>query len=204
MFTGITEGKGSVKSISKIKVRSSKRRSDIKLTICLGNLIKGLKIGSSVSIDGACLTITRLHRRTATFELVEETTNRTCLGKLKVGDKVNIERSLRLGKRLEGHIVLGHVDTTGTVAAVHKSATQTKMWIKIKDKEVLSSIVSKGSIAVNGTSLTVVDLTTSAVSVVLIPHTLAVTTLGEKSKGELLNVESDIIGKYVASMLPKN
>jgi riboflavin synthase len=204
MFTGITEGKGSVKSISKIKARSNKRRLHIELTICLGNLIKGLKVGSSVSIDGACLTIIHLHNRTATFELVEETTNRTCLGTLKVGDKVNIERSLRLGKRLEGHMVLGHVDTTGTVDAVHKSASQTKMWIKIKDKEVLSSIVSKGSIAVNGTSLTVVDLTTSAISVVLIPHTLAVTTLAEKSKGELVNIESDIIGKYVTRMLPKN
>jgi riboflavin synthase len=204
MFTGITEGTGSVKSISKAKAKNNQRRADIKLTIWLGKLCKGLKVGNSVSIDGACLTITGLRRNTADFELVEETTNRTCLGSLKAGDNVNIERSLRLGSRLEGHMVLGHVDTTGIIEDVDKSATQTKMWIRIKDKEVLRSIVSKGSIAVNGTSLTVVDVTPCTVSVVLIPHTLAVTTLRRKSIGDVVNIESDIIGKYVSNRLPKN
>jgi riboflavin synthase len=204
MFTGITEGTGSVKLISRTKAKNNQRGSDIKLTIWLGKLIKGLKVGNSVSIDGACLTITGLHRGTADFELVEETTKRTCLGSLKVGDKVNIERSLRLGNRLEGHMVLGHVDTTGTIEDIDKSATQTKIWIRIGDKEVLRSIVSKGSIAVNGTSLTVVDVTTSTVSVVLIPHTLTITTLGQKSTGDVVNIETDIIGKYVSSSLPKN
>jgi riboflavin synthase len=204
MFTGITEGTGSVKSISKTKAKNNQRRSDIKLTVWLGKLSKGLKVGNSVSIDGACLTITELRGMTADFELVEETTRRTYLGSLKVGDNVNIERSLRLGNRLEGHMVLGHVDTTGIIEDIDKSATQTKMWIRINDKEVLRSIVSKGSIAVNGTSLTVVDVTTSTVSVVLIPHTLATTTLGTKTTGDVVNIESDIIGKYVSSRLPKN
>ncbi|MFL6344401.1 MAG: riboflavin synthase [Nitrososphaeraceae archaeon] len=204
MFTGITEGTGSVKSIFKTKAKNNQRRADIKLTIWFGKLCTGLKVGSSVSIDGACLTITGLRRNTADFELVEETTRRTCLGSLKVGDNVNIERSLRLGSRLEGHMVLGHVDTTGIIEHVNKSATQTKMWIRIKDKEVLRSIVAKGSIAVSGTSLTVVDVTSTAVSVVLIPYTLAITTLGQKSIGDVVNIESDIIGKYVSSRLPKN
>ena len=204
MFTGITEGTAPVKSISKIKTKSDEPRADIKLTIQLGKLAKGLKVGNSVSIDGACLTITRLGRGMADFELVKETTKRTCLGSLKVGDKVNVERSLRLGTRLEGHIVLGHVDTTGTIDEVNTLDTQTKMWIRIKDKEILSSMVSKGSIAVNGTSLTVVDVTNNMFSVVLIPHTLAMTTLGQKSKGDVVNIESDIIGKYVLNSLPKN
>jgi riboflavin synthase len=204
MFTGITEGTGSVKSISKTKSECSQRRSDIKLTISLGHLSKGLKVGNSVSIDGVCLTITALRNKEADFELVEETTSRTCLGSLKVGDYVNIERSLRLGNRLEGHIVLGHVDTTGIIKKIDKSESQTKMWIRPNDGEVLKTIVSKGSIAVNGTSLTVVDVANKAFSVVIIPYTAAVTTLGKKSSGDLVNIESDILSKYVSRILPKN
>ena len=204
MFTGITEGTGQVRSISKSKSEYSKRRSDIKLTVSLGQLSKGLKVCNSVSIDGVCLTVTALHNKEAEFELVEETTSRTCLALLKVGDYVNIERSLRLGDRLEGHIVLGHVDTTGIIEEIHKSESQTKIWIRPNDGEVLSSIVSKGSIAVNGTSLTVVDVTNKAFSVVIIPHTATVTTLGKRSVGDLVNIESDILSKYVSRMLPKN
>jgi riboflavin synthase len=204
MFTGITEGTGSVKSILKTKSEYNQPRSDIKLTISLGHLSKGLKVGNSVSIDGVCLTITALRNKEADFELVEETTSRTCLGSLKVGDYVNIERSLRLGNRLEGHIVLGHVDTTGIIEKIDKSESQTKMWIRPNDGEVLKTIVSKGSIAVNGTSLTVVDVANKAFSVVIIPYTVAVTTLGKKSSGDLVNIESDILSKYVSRILPKN
>jgi riboflavin synthase len=126
------------------------------------------------------------------------------LGSLNVGDKVNIERSLRLGDRLEGHLVLGHVDTTGIVEDIDKSDSQIKMWIRVKDREVLRSIVTKGSVAVNGTSLTVVDITTYSFSVVLIPHTALITSLGRKSVGDVVNIESDIISKYVSNILPKN
>ena len=204
MFTGITEGTGSVKLISKTKSEHSRRRSDIKLTISVGQLSRGLKVGNSVSVDGVCLTVTALRNKEAEFELVGETTDRTCLGSLKVGDDVNIERSLRLGDRLEGHIVLGHVDTTGTIEVIDKSESQTKMWIRVNSREVMRSIVSKGSIAVNGTSLTVVDVTSNTFSVVLIPHTAAVTTLGRKSVGDMVNIESDIISKYVSNLLPKD
>jgi riboflavin synthase len=204
MFTGIIEGTGLVRSISKIKSKKDHRSSDVKLTVYLGHLRKNLKVGNSVSIDGVCLTITALYDNKADFDLVEETTNRTCLGSLNVGDKVNIERSLRLGDRLEGHLVLGHVDTTGMVEDIDKSDSQTKMWIRVKDREVLRSIVTKGSIAVNGTSLTVVDITTNSFSVVLIPHTALLTSLGRKSVGDVVNIESDIISKYVSNMLPKS
>jgi riboflavin synthase len=204
MFSGITEGTGSIKSISKTRSEHTQQLSDIKLTISLGRLSKGLKVGNSVSIDGVCLTITALRNKEAEFELVKETTNRTCLGLLKAGDYVNIERSLRLGDRLEGHIVLGHVDTTGTIEVIDKSEFQTRIWIRVDSIEVMPSIVSKGSIAINGTSLTVVDVTSNAFSIVLIPHTAAVTTLGRKSVGDMVNIESDIIGKYVSNRLPKN
>jgi riboflavin synthase len=204
MFSGIIEGTGSVKSISKMRSKKDQRRSDLKLTVCLGPLSKNLKVGNSVSIDGVCLTITAIHNNKADFDLVQETTNRTCLGSLKVGDKVNIERSLRLGDRLEGHLVLGHVDTTGTIEDIDKSDSQIKMWIGVKDREVLRLIVTKGSIAVNGTSLTVVDIATHSFSVVLIPHTALLTSLGRKSVGDVVNIESDIISRYVSKILPKN
>jgi riboflavin synthase len=201
MFTGIIEGIGYVKSISKLKGKN--KAADIKLRIYLGKLRNGLKVGSSVSINGACLTITKLAKGTADFEVVHETIKRSCLGLVKAGDKVNIERSLRLGDRLEGHIVLGHVDATGIIQEIITSKTETKILIKIEDVETLRSIVSKGSIAVDGISLTVVYINDDKVSIALIPHTLAATTLSLKSKGDRVNIETDIIGKYVTSSLQK-
>ena len=177
----------------------------MRLSIYLGKIYKGLKVGNSVSINGTCLTITKLcKRRTADFEIVGETIKRTCLGLVRPGDKVNIERSLRVGERLEGHIVLGHVDATGTIKEIITSTIETKIWIKIEKREVLRSIVSKGSIAIDGVSLTVVDIKDDKVSISLIPHTLANTTLGLKSNGDKVNVEIDIIGKYIINNLPKS
>jgi riboflavin synthase len=203
MFTGIIEGIGEVKSVSKFKDKN--KAASIRLSIYLGKIYNDLKIGNSVSINGTCLTITRLYKRgTAEFEIVEETIKRSCLGLVRPGDKVNIERSLRLDGRLEGHIVLGHVDTTGTIKEIITSTAETKMWIKIENREVLRSIVPKGSIAIDGVSLTVVDVKDDKVSIALIPHTLANTTLGLKSNGDRVNVEIDIIGKYIINNLPKN
>ena len=197
MFTGIIEGVGTVKSISKVKSKNKAPGADIQLSIYLGRLKKGLKIGNSVSIDGVCLTITRLHKGSADFQLVDETVERSCLGLIKPGDKVNIERSLRLGDRLEGHIVLGHVDTTGIIEQIINSSGETKMWIKINDQEIFHSIVPKGPLAVDGISLTVVNVKDQKISVALIPHTLSNTTLGLKSRGDRVNIEIDVIGRYV-------
>lgn len=197
MFTGIIEGVGTVKSISKVKSKNKEPGADIQLSIYLGRLKKGLKIGNSVSIDGVCLTITRLHKGSADFQLVDETVERSCLGLIKPGDKVNIERSLRLGDRLEGHIVLGHVDTTGIIEQIINSSGETKMWIKINDQEIFHSIVPKGPLAVDGISLTVVNVKDQKISVALIPHTLSNTTLGLKSRGDRVNIEIDVIGRYV-------
>jgi riboflavin synthase len=197
LFTGIIEGLGTVKSISKVKSKNKVPGADIQLSIYLGKLKNGLKIGNSVSIDGVCLTITRLHKGSADFQLVDETVKRSCLGLIKPGDKVNIERSLRLGDRLEGHIVLGHVDTTGIIEQIINSSGETKMWIKINDQEIFHSIVPKGPLAVDGISLTVVDVKDQKISVALIPHTLSNTTLGLKSRGDRVNIEIDVIGRYV-------
>ena len=202
MFTGIIDGLAEVKSISKI--RSNNRAADTRLCISLEQKFKrDLKVGDSLNINGACLTTTRISK-TVDFEIINETMNRTCLGFLKAGDRVNIERSLRLGDRLEGHFLLGHVDGTGIIKKITKSPTETRLWIRILDRKLMSFIVPKGSIAIDGVSLTIIEVKdkSKTISVALIPHTLATTTLGLKSIGDRVNVETDIIGKYISRHLP--
>ena len=198
MFAGIVEGMAKVKSVSK-----SKRRADTTMRVQLGKLAHGLKVGDSVSINGVCLTVTKTSRGDAEFEMVAETIRRTSLGKLSPGDKVNIERSLRIGDRLEGHFVLGHVDGTGTIVDTIRRPSETKLWIKL-DNNLTKTVVEKGSIAVDGVSLTLVDVESDKLSVSLVPHTLDVTILGSKSKGDKVNIEFDVLGKYVNNNLPKS
>jgi len=199
MFTGIVEGTARVKSVSR-----SKKRADTVMGVQLGSrLARGLKVGDSVSINGACLTVAKVSRGDAEFEMVAETIRRTNLGRVRPGDKVNIERSMKVGDRLEGHFVLGHVDGTGTIEEIVKMPAETKIWIRLDDERLARSVVSKGSIAIDGISLTLVDVEGSRISISLIPHTLDITTFGTKSKGDKVNVETDILGKYVNSNLPK-
>ena len=198
MFTGIVEGMGKVKSVSK-----GRRGADTAMRLSLGRLGRGLKRGDSVCINGACLTVTKLSKGEAEFEMVAETIRRTNLGRVKPGDRVNIERSMKVCDRLEGHFVLGHVDGTGVVEGVEKTPSETKIWIRL-DKGLAKTLVPKGSIAVDGVSLTLVDVEGDRVSVSLIPHTLDATTLGERSKGDWVNIETDILGKYVANTQPRN
>lgn len=202
MFTGIIEGLAEVKSISRIK--NNKRAADTRLRISLREKLKGdLKVGDSLSINGTCLTATRISK-TVGFEIINETMNRTSLGFLKAGDKVNIERSLRLGNKLEGHFLLGHVDGIGIIKKIIKSPTETRLWIRILNRKLMAFIVPKGSIAIDGVSLTIVEIKDKykMISVALIPHTVDTTTLGLKSLGERVNVETDIIGKYISKHLP--
>ncbi len=196
LFTGIIQGVGGVENISKKK--SGGRAAQ--LTVDLGKLARGLKVGDSVSINGACLTVVNLSKNKASFEMINETMKRTALGSLTLGDMVNIERSLKVGDTLDGHFVLGHVDGIGKIIDKVKQKDQTKLWVSI-DKKLLKYIVSKGSIAIDGISLTVVDVNSNKISVALIPHTIAVTTLGIKKKGDLVNVEIDVLGKYARKVL---
>jgi riboflavin synthase len=197
MFTGIIKAIGTITSVSK-----SKSGAEIIIRVRLGKFGRGLKKGDSVCINGACLTATKLSRGEAEFELVSETIRRTNLGQTKSGDMVNIERSLRVGDRLEGHFVLGHVDGTGVIEDIQKVSSETTIWIKL-DKLLTKSLVPKGSIAVDGVSLTLVGVEGNHISVSLIPHTLKVTTLGTKRRGDRVNIEVDILGKYVMNNLPK-
>jgi riboflavin synthase len=191
MFTGIVKGIGMVTSVSK-----SKSGAETAIRVRLGKLGRGVKRGDSVCINGACLTATKLSKGEAEFEMVAETIRRTNLGNVKPGEIVNIERSLRVGDRLEGHFVLGHVDGTGIIEHIQKMSSETIIQIKL-DKWLAKSLVPKGSIAVDGVSLTLVGVKGNRVSVSLIPHTLKVTTLGMKRRGDRVNIETDILGKYV-------
>ena len=192
MFTGIVEGIGKIEKISK----NTKNRSAIQMTVNLGKHAKGLKIGQSVALNGVCLTATKLSKSNCIFEMIEETTRKTDLGNLKSGDIVNIERSLKTGDRLEGHFVLGHVDGVGVIKKIQNKPKEVQVWFEVP-KKLSKYVVKKGSIAVDGISLTVVDVKNNLASVCLIPHTMEITNFKTKNIGDKLNIETDILGKYI-------
>ncbi|MFB5611182.1 MAG: riboflavin synthase [Nitrosopumilaceae archaeon] len=192
MFTGIVVGTGKVKDISK----NTKNRSAVQMTVDLGKQSKGLKIGQSVALNGVCLTVTKLSKNLGRFEMIDETTKKTDLGNLKAGSIVNIERSLRAGDRLEGHFVLGHVDGVGIIKKIIKKPKEVQVWFEVP-KKLAKYIVKKGSIAIDGISLTVVEVKKNLVSVSLIPHTIDVTNFKTKKIGDKVNIETDILGKYI-------
>ena len=192
MFTGIVEGVGKVEKIS----QNTKNRSAIQMTVNLGKYGKGLKIGQSVALNGVCLTATKLSKNNCIFEMIEETTKKTDLGNLKVGGIVNVERSLKAGDRLEGHFVLGHVDGVATIKKIQKKPKEVQVWFEVP-KSLSKYVVKKGSIAMDGISLTVVDVKKNLASVCLIPHTIEVTNFKTKDIGDKVNIETDILGKYI-------
>jgi len=194
VFTGIIEGQGRVKKFD-IK---TKNRSAAKMEIDLGNLVKGLHTGDSVAINGVCLTATSISKNQAEFEMIGETLKKTNLGMIKPGDKVNIERSLKVGERMEGHFVLGHIDGTGKIVKIEKLPKEIKFWIELS-KDLARFVVKKGSITVDGISLTLVDVIKNKISISIIPHTMKITNLSSKKIGDKVNIETDILGKYTIS-----
>jgi riboflavin synthase len=155
-----------------------------------------LRLGESVSVNGACLTVVAHDAETFAFEVGPETLRRTNLGELKPGDRVNLERSLQLGDRLSGHLVQGHVDGVGRIERRLPEGQWVTMWFRCPE-ELAAQLVTKGSVAVDGISLTVVDVERDGFSVALIPHTLEHTTLGFKGPGAAVNLETDLLAKYV-------
>lgn len=192
MFTGIVQHVGQVRSI---RPTGDGRR----LTIDLGPLAAGLAIGDSVAVAGACLTASAVDGACADFDVVPATAERTTLGALRAGTKVNLERSLRPDRGLEGHIVQGHVDGTATVRRIERG----RGWVVefVCPAELAATMVPRGSVAVDGVSLTVAAVEAGGFSAALIPTTLAATTLGGLAVGDAVNVETDILGKYVAKYL---
>ncbi|HET6515651.1 MAG TPA: riboflavin synthase [Thermodesulfovibrionales bacterium] len=193
MFTGLISEMGDVISLMR-------KRSGASLTVKAVTLQQDAVIGDSISISGACLTVTNRRGDLLTFDLSEETLRSTNLGELKGGDKVNLEPSLRADGKLGGHFVTGHVDAVGKVLSKTVVGDTLKIVIGAPS-DVTGLLVGKGSVAVDGISLTVVDVSEDTFSIVIIPHTAAVTTIGLKGIGETVNLEADIIGKYVARFL---
>ena len=192
MFTGIITSTGIIKKIE----QNTKNRSAIKISVDLGKDSKGLKIGQSVALNGVCLSATKISKSVCTFEMIDETMKKTDLGNLSVGSEVNVERSLKVGERLEGHFVLGHVDGVAEIIKIEKLPEEVKVWFKIPNA-LKKYVVKKGSVALDGISLTVVDVKKNLGSVCLIPHTIEVTNFKKKNIGDKLNIETDVLGKYI-------
>lgn len=193
MFSGIVEGLRKV-----VKINSKKDFSTI--LVDLGVFSKGEKIGDSISVNGACLTIAKLEGSIASFDIMKETLDKTDLGDLKKNDKVNIERSLKIGERLDGHFVLGHVDGIGIIEKKIQDEDNCVIWISLP-KNLEYGLIPKGSIGVEGISLTIADIKENKFAIALIPHTLKITTLGIKEKGDKVNIEIDYLGKWIKKIV---
>lgn len=171
-----------------------------RFTLDLGPVVEGLKIGDSVAVDGACLTVVTLRGTQADFDVIRETVERTAFAQLRPGQSVNVERPMRADGRFHGHMVSGHVDGTGRITVLRKEDGQTWFTVEVP-AELTAYMIEKGSITLSGVSLTLTEVTETSLSVALIPHTLGVTTLGAKSCGDLINVEVDQLGKFVHKLL---
>lgn len=198
MFTGLVEGQGTVRHIATLPV--GLRLSIAPDTDCFS--ASDVAIGDSISICGCCLTVVAIEHDWLDFEAGEETLSKTNLGRFKVGSRVNLERSLAANARLGGHFVQGHVDGVAAVSDIVRNGEWVDMWFR-PTAEQLRLMVPKGSVAIDGISLTVVNVTADRFSVALIPHTLEVTTLGSVVSGDVVNIENDILGKYVDQLLER-
>jgi riboflavin synthase len=195
MFTGIVEAVGSVRAL-----RAHGAKTE--LVIEAPAVAEGTRVGDSVAVNGTCLTVTAVAGAALHFEAVQETLDRSALGALREGGAVNLERALRADARLDGHIVQGHVDGTGIVRELRRAGDDVRLFVAC-DPEFAELLVEKGSVAIDGVSLTVVGVAADGFDVALIPHTLAVTTLGRLAPGARVNLEADVLGKYVKRYLER-
>jgi riboflavin synthase len=190
MFTGIVEEKGRVL-----------RRAGARIVVGAGVTLDGTQVGGSLSVNGVCLTAVELGRDSVGFDIGPETLARSTLGELSAGDEVNLERPMRLDGFVGGHLVLGHVDGVGLVASVDRDSGMARLRIEWQDEALAPLLIPKGSVAVDGVSLTVAALDSRAFEIMVIPHTLERTTLGGLREGRWVNLEMDVIGKYVLRAL---
>lgn len=193
MFTGIIEEVGKIASIQKSGPRC-------RISIGAYRVLEDIRTGDSIAVNGICLTAACFDGRSFTADVMSETWNRTALSALRPGSRVNLERAMPVGGRLGGHIVTGHIDGTGRIASIRRD--QNAVWYQIRPQEDLAScMVEKGSVAIDGISLTVAKVGERDFFVSVIPHTLEQTILKEKQIGDLVNLETDILGKYVQKFL---
>ena len=193
MFSGIVERMGRVVDRTAIG-------SGCRLVIDAGPLAERQRVGDSVAVDGVCLTVVERRGELLGFDLSPETLARTTLGERVAGDAVNLEPALRAGDPIGGHFVQGHVDGVGVLEQREPQGDYERLWFRVPEP-LTAEMVRKGSVAVDGVSLTIVELEADRFSVALIPHTLRVTTLGSKPVGARVNIETDVIGKYVVRVL---
>jgi riboflavin synthase len=193
MFTGIIEHLASVKNLS-LKAGGGE------LFLNFSGFYNDLTLGESIAVNGTCLTIREISGKVVSFDVSGETLKKTTLGKFRSSENVNIERALRVGDRLGGHFVTGHVDGIGTVKGKKQSTDQCTMSFSV-EKRLADMMIEKGSVAIDGISLTIVDLADGAFSVALIPYTLTSTTLGFKKVGDPVNIEIDMMGKWIKKLL---
>lgn len=195
MFTGIIEEVGKIKNIQ--------GGTNYKLTIGASKILEDIHLGDSIAVNGICLTAISWDNGSFTVDVMRETLERTSLHKLRAGNFVNLERALAANGRFGGHIVSGHIDGTGEIINIRRDANA--VWYKIKTSEkIMEFIIEKGSIAIDGISLTVAKVDRSAFYVSVIPHTLENTILLRKKAGDIVNLENDIVGKYIKSFTDKN
>ena len=194
MFTGIIEEIGTVLSVER-GARSSR------LTIgSPGVIFSDLKLGDSISVSGVCLTVASLSKDSFKADVMQETLSRSALGRLKSGDKINLERAMPANGRFGGHMVSGHIDGIGTISSINSDDNAILFTIKADDK-LMRYVIEKGSIAIDGISLTVTQVFANEFGVSIIPHTAENTTLARKSAGDSVNLENDMVGKYIEKML---
>lgn len=193
MFTGLVEEVGTIRGIQR-------GRASAVLRIGAKTVLSDLKIGDSVAVNGVCLTATKVESDGFCADVMHETLRRSSLGALQIGGRVNLERAMQAGGRFGGHMVSGHIDGTGTIVQLRQD--DNAIWYTIAAAPgLLRYIVEKGSITVDGISLTVAALEAETFAVSVIPHTAAVTVLGEKKPGDVVNLENDLIGKYVERLM---
>ncbi|MGB9791162.1 MAG: riboflavin synthase [Thermacetogeniaceae bacterium] len=193
MFTGLVEEVGVLQGVER-------RYMSALLTVRAEKVLDGLKEGDSIAVNGVCLTVTGFSGKSFTVDVMAETLDKTNLGGLREGSLVNLERALKVGERLNGHFVTGHVDTTGTVIRRRERGIASDIWIAVPE-EIEKYLVPQGSVAVDGVSLTIAEKGSGVFMVSLIPHTKKMTTLGSKREGDKVNIEVDVLGKYVYYLL---
>lgn len=194
MFTGIVEELGEVRAVA--------RKGDVvRLDVAARATLEGSGLGASVAVNGVCLTVVEARPDGVAFEVGPETLARTTLGSLKAGEAVNLERPLRFGAAVGGHLVLGHVDGIGTVTGVTRVESTARVRIALPGPALAPLLVEQGSVAVDGVSLTIAALERVTFEVMVVPHTLAVTTFGRLTAGRAVNIETDVIGKYLQRSL---
>ena len=194
MFTGLIEETGKI-----VEIRDEGPDSK-RILLRAAKVVEDAELGASIAINGCCLTVVEIDNDVLSFQAGNETLSRTNLGGLAIGDRVNLERAVRASDRLGGHIVAGHVDAIGRVDERIESADWSDFWFSVP-AELTRQMASKGSVTVDGVSLTLVNVEDQRFSVALIPHTLAETTLGDRQVGDDVNIETDVLAKYVEKQL---